>query len=182
MTSIGQRKRAQHLDQLAVVADAHELVARGGDDLLAGKRAAATLDELQIVIGLVGAVHVDREFACLVEVQHRYAVALEALGAGDRTGDRAVDLALDACQGIDEVVGRRAGADTNDGAALHVFQGRLGNLFFQFVLVHACLLGFVLAHYSHATHGRHGNTLYAGPRLTRQRRCAGPAGTAVGCH
>ena len=84
----------------------------------------------------LGAVHVDREFACFVEIQHRYPVALQPLGAGDRTGDRAVDLALDVCQQVDEMIGSRTGADTDNRAAFHVFNSRRCGRFFHFVLIH----------------------------------------------
>jgi hypothetical protein len=58
-----------------------------GDDLLAGQRGAAALDQALVRVALVGAVHVQRELAGVVELEHLDAVRSLSggalLGAGD---------------------------------------------------------------------------------------------------
>src|SRR5690606_29414726 len=121
-----QRELAQHLDLLGLVDDADELLAGLGDDLLAGERAAAALDQAVPGIALVGAVDVQLQRPDRVEVEHRDAYLLELTGAALGTGDGALDPALDPTQALDEIGHGRAGADADDGAVLDEFQGFLG--------------------------------------------------------
>src|SRR5690606_38677742 len=128
-----QRKLAQHVDQLRLVGDADEPSGGSGDDFFPGQRAAAALDELQAAVGLVGTVHIDRDVADLVEVEHADAVIAQSTGGGFGAGYGPGDVALDAGQGIDEEVHGRAGADTDHFAPDHVIQRRQrGGLFLLF--------------------------------------------------
>jgi hypothetical protein len=77
--------------------------------------------------------------ADVVEVEHLDAVAGEALRRGFRTGDGAGDAVLDLAQLVDEAVGRRAGADADDGAGHHVVDGGAGHRLLEFVLGHFIL-------------------------------------------
>ena len=63
--------------------------------------------------GLIGPIYVERQVAGVVETKHRYAMLLQTLRAGFRAGHGAVDFALYPRQGIDEVIGGRAGTDTH---------------------------------------------------------------------
>lgn len=74
------RGNFQDVHQLAVVYDADELPRGLGDDLLAGKRCAASLDHLAGRVDLVCSVNVDVEGPDLVEAEHRDAERLEPLG------------------------------------------------------------------------------------------------------
>ena len=58
-----QRETAEPFDELLVVGDADEAAGRRRNDLFAGERRAATLDQVQVAGRLVGAVDVDVEFA-----------------------------------------------------------------------------------------------------------------------
>ena len=127
MTSTGSGNLPSTSTNLDLIGDAHEFAAGRGDDLFPGQGAAAALDEVQISGGLVGAVHVDRDFVHGVQIQDRNPVLLQALRGGDGAGDGAFDLMLDFRQGIDEEIGGGTGADPDDGTRLDVFQGGLGN-------------------------------------------------------
>ncbi|VXC96004.1 conserved hypothetical protein [Pseudomonas sp. 8Z] len=135
-----QREFAQHRHQLAGVGDADEGLGHGGDDLLAGQRGAAAFDQVQVFVALVGAVDVKLQVADGVEVVHRDAMALQACGGGFGTGHGAVELHLVLSQCVDEEVGGRAGADTDDALAVeareNVVDGGLGHSLFQLILVH----------------------------------------------
>jgi hypothetical protein len=84
MTSTGSGNLPMHVDQLALVDDADELLGAGGDDLLARQRAAAALDHGHVRGDLVGAVDVDFHLAGLVQVDDADAVLFQALGGGHR--------------------------------------------------------------------------------------------------
>ncbi len=99
-----QGKLAQYVDQLAAVGDADEGATGGGDDLLPGQGATAALDQLQVAVGLVGAIDIEVEFAGGVEIENRDAVTLEALGGGLGAGDGAGDLVSDGGKQADEMV------------------------------------------------------------------------------
>src|SRR5690606_23220455 len=126
---------------LGLVDDADELLAGLGDDLLAGERAAAALDQAVPGIALVGAVDVQLQRPDRVEVEHRDAYLLELTGAALGTGDGALDPALDPAQALDEIGHGRAGADADDGAVLDEFQGFLGGQLLLFFTRHRGLRG-----------------------------------------
>src|SRR5262249_20745593 len=73
-----------------------------------------------------GAVHVHGDLTGAVQVQHRDAERLEALGAGLGTGDGAFQAALDLAQRVDEVVDGGTGADADDLRVIQVGQGGFG--------------------------------------------------------
>jgi FAD/FMN-containing dehydrogenase len=58
------------------------------------RRGAAALDQVQVLVALVGAVDVELQLAHAVQLIHRDAVALEALGGGFGAGDGAVERGL----------------------------------------------------------------------------------------
>ena len=58
-----QREAAERRDELALVDDADEAPRRGGENLLARERAAAALDQMQVLRRLVGAVDVEVELS-----------------------------------------------------------------------------------------------------------------------
>jgi hypothetical protein len=130
-----QRKLAEHADQLAFVGDADELLAASGDDLLARQRTAAALDHGEVFGYFVGAVDIDFQFADAVEVEHLDAVVFETRGGRLRTGDRAVDAALDFGQCVDEIVGGGAGSNPDDAAPGVIDRGTRHGLL-HFVLIH----------------------------------------------
>ena len=136
-----QRERTQHWHQLAGVGDADESLGNGGHDLLAGQGCATALDQVQVLVALVGAVHVELQVADGVEFIHRNSVALEACGGGFGAGDGAVERAFVLGQCVDEAVGRGAGADPHDALVIQFWEdeidSRLGDGLFELILGHA---------------------------------------------
>ena len=61
ITSTGSGNLPSTGDQLAVVDDADEALRGGGDDLLAGERGAAALDQRAVGGGLIGAVDIETQ-------------------------------------------------------------------------------------------------------------------------
>ena len=80
MTSTGRGKGAQLVDQFAFVGNADEFLAGRRDDFFAGQRGAATLNEFQSVVALVGAIYIHRQRACAVQIYHLNAVAAQSFG------------------------------------------------------------------------------------------------------
>ena len=87
------------------------------------------------LIDLVGAVDVDRKCFNVVEVEERNAGSGEPPGAALGTRDRSSDFAADGRQFVDEEIGGRAGADTDDLAARHMVDRGARDRALQFVLV-----------------------------------------------
>ncbi len=75
-----QWELAQYVHQFAAVCDADKLSAGACDDLLAGQRATTALDERQIVIRFICAIHIDIQLPRCVKIHYRNAVALHAFG------------------------------------------------------------------------------------------------------
>src|SRR5690606_32213269 len=75
-----------------------------------------------------------------IEIVDGNAMLLEALGTGFRTGDVAIEKALELGQGIDEEVGGGPRADANDTAVgqmrLDVVHRRIGNDLLECILGH----------------------------------------------
>ena len=141
-----QRELAEDGYQLAGIGDADEGLGHRGDDLLAGQRGTAALDQLQALVAFVGAVDVELQLADRVQLVDRDAMFLQALGGGLRTGHCAVELGLVAGQGIDEEVGGGACADADDALAVevrkNVVDGGLCHCLLELILVHpGCLSG-----------------------------------------
>ncbi|MNR27430.1 hypothetical protein D3C85_1447040 [compost metagenome] len=92
-------------------------------------------------VDLVGAVHVELQFADAVQLVDRDAMALQTLGSGFGAGDRAVEGGLVLSQGVDEEVGGRTGADADDALFIQLGQNEvdsgLGDGLFELVLGHA---------------------------------------------
>src|SRR5690606_20186434 len=113
------------------------------DDLFAGQCRAAALDQLQVVVGFVGAVDVELQLGDRVQVVDRNAVPLQAFGSRLRAGHRAVEEALVFRQQVDEEVGGRAGADADDAAIVELrddkVDGGLCDGLLELILVHGVL-------------------------------------------
>ncbi|MNJ60612.1 hypothetical protein D3C77_563570 [compost metagenome] len=135
-----QREAAEYRHALAGVGDAHERLGHRGDDFFPGQRGAAALDQFQAVIGFVGAVDVELQFADRIQVVDRNAMVFQALGGGFRAGHGAVEVLLVTGQGIDEEVGGGAGPHADDAGALQVREdvvdGGLGHGLLELVLIH----------------------------------------------
>ena len=58
MTSTGSGK-AQHTDPFGLVDNADEFPRRSGQDFFARQGAAAALDQVQVLVGLIGAIDVE---------------------------------------------------------------------------------------------------------------------------
>src|SRR5690606_13933915 len=86
-----QREGAEHRHQLAGVGDADEGLGYRRDDLLAGQGSAAALDQVEVLVALVGAVDVELQAIHRVQVIHRNAVATQPRGGGLGTGYGAVE-------------------------------------------------------------------------------------------
>ena len=137
----GQRETAQYRNELAGIGDTDEGARHSGDDLLAGQGRAAALDQVQVGIALVGAVHIELQLAHTVELVHRNPMVLQTLGGRFRTGHGAVERAFVTRQRIDEEVGGRAGAHADDALVIQLGQneidGSLGDGLLELILGHA---------------------------------------------
>jgi succinyl-CoA synthetase beta subunit len=135
-----ERVGAEHVDHLARIDDADELLGRGRHDLLAGERAAAALDHLPRPVHLVRAVDVEQHAGRRIEFDHGDAVRLQACRAGRAAGHRGVEPVAHAGERVDEVVRRGAGADADDAvprqARLDVGERCFGGTALQLLLVH----------------------------------------------
>ncbi len=131
-----QRELPQHRDFLGSIGDADEFLRHRRDDFFPRQRAAAALDQAQVGIGLVGAIHINGNVIHGIQVEHGNAVLLQALAGGFGTGHRAFDPVLHLCQVVDEVIGSGTSAHPHDGAFFHIGDGGLGDSLFQFVLSH----------------------------------------------
>src|SRR5690606_5268193 len=101
---------------------------------------AAALDQFQMAVGLVGAVHVELQIVHVVQVVDRNAVLLQALGRAVGTGHGAVEETLVLGQQVDKEVGGRASADADDAAVVELrddkVYGGLGDGLLELVLGH----------------------------------------------
>src|SRR5690606_28029726 len=120
-----QREPAQHVDLRGRVDDADECLAGLGDDLLAGQRRAAALDQAAPWIAFVGTVDVQRQRAGGIEVEDLDAEPAQLLRALLRARYRVGYAVADPAQCVDEVGHRRAGADADNHAVLDEFDGLL---------------------------------------------------------
>lgn len=136
-----QREGTQHWNKLAAVGDADEGLGYRRYDFLAGKGRAATFDQVQVGIALVGTVDIKLQLADAVQLIDRDAMAFQALGRGLGAGHRAIECALVLGQGVDEEVGGRTGADADDAFFIQLRQNEvdsgLGDGLFELVLGHA---------------------------------------------
>jgi dihydroorotate dehydrogenase len=135
ITSTGSAK-AQRLHAFALVSDADKTFGQVGDDLLARQRRAAALDHAALAVDLVGTVHVQRQRLHLGSLQHADAVPAQPLAAALRARHRAGDAVAPRGQRVDEMIDRRPGAHTHDGAIGHLIECRPADQRFQFVLCH----------------------------------------------
>jgi len=118
----GQRKCTECCYQFAVVGDADEALACCSDDLLARERATSALYQSEVFVGFIGAVDVDGEGACGVQVEYLDAVAAQSGGAGLGTCNRLANVRALGGEQIDEMVGCRARADTDQAIRRHFCQ------------------------------------------------------------
>ena len=136
-----KRKLTQQIDLLAAVDDADKLFRHCRHDLFPGQRSAATLDQMQVGIKLVGAIHINRQPIHAVQIQNLNAVPTQAFGGGLGTGYGTGKQMLDIGQGIDKEIGRGTGAHTDRCIAVEqgadTFNGRRGHRLFHFILGHA---------------------------------------------
>src|SRR3569833_1237262 len=105
----GQWKGAEDVHEFGFVGDADEFLGDRRHDLLARECAAAALDQMEVLGGLVGAVHIEGHVVVVVEIEHGYAVRHESLGRGIRARHLTVELVLDRRQRVDEKVGGGVG-------------------------------------------------------------------------
>ena len=136
-----QRKLAEGGYQLALIGNADEGAGYRRDDLFPGQGRATALDQLQMLVGLIGTIHIEIQSGHAVQVVDRNAVLLQAFGGGLGAGDRAIEVALVSGQSINEMVGGGAGADADDAPVFQLRQQNihcgLGNCLLEFVLGHA---------------------------------------------
>ena len=116
----------EHLDQLAVVDDADELLRRGGEYLLAGEGGSPSLDEDSVRCRGVGAVDVEPQIALRVQIQDRNPRDAQGVGGLIRTRDGALELDFAVFQHFDELIHRGAGADAEHHAFFDVLQRSFG--------------------------------------------------------
>lgn len=126
-----QREIAEKIHFFAFIGDADEGFCHRRDDFFPGQRRAAALDQLQMRVGLVGAINVKLQAAHVVQVKHLDAVVFQAFGGGFGAGHGAGKVVTVLRQGINKEVGGRAGAHTDDGVFVQVgqdfFNGGTGN-------------------------------------------------------
>ncbi len=132
-----QWKASESVYQLAVVCDADEAAAGLGDDLFPRERAPAALDQLQVTVGFIGSVDIDRKLVHGIQVEYLDAVLLEALGRRLGAGNRCLDSPFHpGGKDIDEVIDGGAGAHAEHGAGLYIFEGGFGRNAFLVVGSH----------------------------------------------
>ena len=135
-----QWEGAEDWHQLAGVGDANKGLRHGRNDLLAGQGRATALDQVEVLVAFIGAIHIELQVADGVQLIHRDTMTLEACGGGFGTGHSAVELHLVLGQGIDKTVGSGAGADTDHtlGAEFgeNKVDGSLGDGLLELILIH----------------------------------------------
>ena len=120
MTSTGKGKAPSDLTSLVSSMMQTNFVGGRGDDLLAGERSAAALDQHAVLVGLVGAVDVEGEIAFRVEIEYRDPRRLQRERGPLGTRDRALKLDFTVFQLFDEFAHRRARSDAEDHALFDV--------------------------------------------------------------
>lgn len=131
-----QRKTAQYRHLLGSIGNADKFLRHGGDDFFPRQCAATALDQAQVGIGFIGAIHIYGNLVHRIQVEYRNSVLLQTFAGGFGTGHRAFDQVLHFRQFVDEKVGGGAGAHADDGAFFHMGNGGFGNGLFQFILGH----------------------------------------------
>ena len=133
-----QREGAQGLDLLGGVGDDDHAAGRGGNDLLAQQGAAAAFDQAQLAVDLVGTVDGQIEKRQIVQRRHADAeslgLRLRRRGGGD-TNDLETAGNLLAEQ-VDELRGRRAGAEAEPHSAFDILECALRGCDLQGVIAH----------------------------------------------
>ena len=132
----GDRKIAEHGDLFTGIGDDNEFLGGGGDDFLVKERAAATFDEIELRVELVGAVDGYVDLLDFVEAGEGDAEFSGHRARVDRRGDAAdFEAGLDAiADELDGIGGRRAGAKADNLAVLDELKGGArGGFFFLFV-------------------------------------------------
>jgi len=125
----------------AFVCDTDKFPGYCRNDLFAGQRSAAPLDQVQLRIGLVRPIDIDRHLAHHVQVFHQDAQSLQATAGFLRTGNGAADAVPKGGQAFDEQVGGGSGAHSQhtpgDQVLFHIVRCCLCDSLFHFVLIHA---------------------------------------------
>jgi hypothetical protein len=129
-----QRERAQHRYPFRFVRNADKTPGLRRHDLFARQGRATALDHVTLGVDFVGAIDVHRQFAHLVGIEHRNAVAAQALSGGHGAGHSPRNLVLDGGQCVDELVDGGTGAHAHNLARHHVLQRGLADQGFEFVL------------------------------------------------
>ena len=132
-----QDEFAQARHQLGFVGDHDHAARRGGHDLFAQQHAAAALDQVQVAVGLVGAVNGQIERGQIVQRRQRDA-HLAGQGRrlfGGRHAKQLEPAAHTRAQHFHEYLGGGAGAQPQLHAAFDIVQRLGGGGFFQNVLV-----------------------------------------------
>src|SRR5690554_7786563 len=103
-----QREFAQNAHHLGFVGNTDKGLGDGSHNLFPGQGAAAALDQLQALVGLVGTVDIELDFVNGVQVIHRNAVFFQAFGGGFGARYGAVEIVFVLGQVIDEKVDRKS--------------------------------------------------------------------------
>ena len=106
----GEGELAQQFDPLAFVHDADETSRGRHEYFFPGQRCAAALDQAPVVVGLVGAVHVEVQRAALTQGRHLESEAVQQIGGRLRAGSDGRDPVADFREEGDELVGGAARA------------------------------------------------------------------------
>ena len=160
-TSIGSGKRPSVATRFDAVGDHDHAPARRRDDLLAQERAAAALDQAQLVVELVGAVDGEVELGRLVERRQRNAfpLGLSPRRLGGRNRDDVEAASHPLAEQRDEMRRRRAAAEPELHAVFDESHGALGGGALEGVGAHRSgrmaggSSGFIPASYSRARGG-----------------------------
>ena len=86
-----QREGPEHANQLGVIDNADEASCSAGQDLFAGQGTAPTLDQLQVLVALVGSVDIEVQIPGFIQCKHLETLRFEELGHRLGTGDDTVD-------------------------------------------------------------------------------------------
>ncbi len=126
--------------QLGVVDHADKDFAGCGHDFLTGQRAATAFDQAALTGGFVGAIHINRQLAGIVEVDKRNAHRPQSGCTGFGTRHRAAESMATLAERVNEKIRRAAGADAHDAVIRHKFERGERHATFLFVLIHIALM------------------------------------------
>ncbi len=136
MTSTGSGNLPKYAYHLGIVDDADELARGRGQNFLPRQCAAAALDQVEMLVGLVRPIHIEVQVSCLRQFRDFETEFLEACPGRFRACNDSADFRAYLWQRVDEVIDRGACTYAELTAVLYVVKGCQGCKAFFFRLMH----------------------------------------------